>query len=69
MNNNKSFLKRDLLLFIIFTNIKKGVIDMKKIKVLNKILVEIWNFLSILLHTTTKITMQILIDKFQTHNL
>lgn len=42
---------------------------MKKIKVLNKFLVEIWQFLSILLHTTTKITMQILIDKFQTHNL
>lgn len=42
---------------------------MKKIKVLNKFLVEIWQFLSIILHTTTKIIMQMLIDKFQIHNL
>ena len=42
---------------------------MKKIKVLNKILVEIWQFLSIILHTTTKIIMQMLNDKFQIHNL
>lgn len=42
---------------------------MKKIKVLNKFLVEIGQFLSIILHTTTKIIMQMLIDKFQIHNL
>lgn len=42
---------------------------MEKIKVLNKILVEIWQFLSIILHTTTKIIMQMLNDKFQIHNL
>ena len=42
---------------------------MEKIKVLNKILVEIWQFLSIILHTTTKIIMQMLNDKFKIHNL